>query len=321
MQKTKKNTLSNIAVRPLLTLILLAVAVTAGCPNFATYDDRDPRPPKLELPEFSNAGMIKKVALSLFDNRTQLRFEEVEQSFLLPLSNQVKDNCSDIVLYTPHDSGFPEALIEATFVTEKGGIDNMTIAKIGRVLGLSTVITGRLDNISGFEREKGFWFFKENQHYERIMIQVDMYDVETGAKLISEAYSEELEISDAEFKALATGTVANSPVVMKAFKGLAEDIADDICDFLDDTPWIGFVTRVDNRMVTLSSGADVGLKPGNKLELYNSNKVFSSPKGNRFFLPGTQSGEIEITEVSPNSARGRLLPGATAGPGYSVRFR
>ena len=156
MQKTKNDTLSKITVRPLLTLILLAVAVTAGCANFATYDDRDPRPPKLSLPEFSNAGMIKKVALSLFDNRTQLRFEEVEHSFLLPLNNQVKDNCSDIVLYTPYDSGFPEALIEATFVTEKGDIDNMTIAKIGRMLGLSAVITGRLDNISGFEREKVF---------------------------------------------------------------------------------------------------------------------------------------------------------------------
>ena len=165
----------------LLPLIFLAIALTAGC---ATYDKRDPRPPKLSLPEFSNAGMIKKVALSLFDNRTQLRFEEVEQSFFMPLNNQIKDNCSDMVLYTPYDSGFPGALIEATFVTEKGDIDNMTIAKIGRMLGLSAVITGRLDNISGFEREKGFWLFKENQHYEKIMIQVAMYDIETGAKSI-----------------------------------------------------------------------------------------------------------------------------------------
>ena len=321
MQKTKKYIVSRISVSTLLPLMLLIIAATTGCASYAPYDKRDPRPPKLSLPEFSNDGMTKKVALSLFDNRTQLRFEEVEQSFILPLNNQVKDNCSDIALYTPYDSELPGALIEATLVTEKGDIDNIAIAKIGRMLGLSAVITGRLDNISGFEREKGFWFFKENQHYERILIQVDMYDVETGAKLLSEAYSEELEISDTEYKTLATGTVENSPVVMEAFKELAETIADDLCEILDDTPWISFVTQVDDRMVTLSSGADAGLKPGNKLELYSSDKVFSIPQGSRFFIPGTKSGEIEITEVNPKNARARLLPGSTAGPGYAVRFR
>ncbi len=317
MQKTKK-VLTRISVSALLPLMLLIIAATTGC---ATYDDRDPRPPKLSLPEFSNTGMIKKVALSLFDNRTPLRFEEVEESFLLPLNNQVRDRCSDIVLYTPYDAGFPEALIETTLVTAKGDIDNMTVAKTGRMLGLNAVITGHLGNISGFEREKGIWFFKKNQHYQRVMIYVAMYDIETGAKLLSEAYSKELEISDTEFKALATGTVENSPVVMEAFTELAESIADNVCEILDDTPWVGFVTQVDDRVVTLSSGADTGLQPGRKLELYSSDKTLSIPNGNQFFLPGTKSGEIEITEVYPDSARARLLPGSTASPGYAVRFR
>ena len=318
MQKLKKNTMPTIQVSLLLALILMAITVTAGC---ATYDDRDPRPPKLSLPEFSNAGMIKKIALSLFDNRTQLRFEEIEQSFILPLNHRIKDRCSDIALYTPYDSGFPESLIEATLTTEKGTIDNIGISKAGRTMGLSAVITGRLDNISGFEREKGFWLFKENQHYEKIMIRVAMYDVETGAKFLSDTYSRELEISDTEFKALARGTVENSPIAMEAFKDLAEEIADDICEILDDTPWIGFVTQVDDRTVTLSSGAEAGLKPGKKLELYSSNKMLDNPNGNLFFVPGIKSGEIEITQVTPNSARARLLPGSTAEPGYAVRFR
>ncbi len=313
-----KKIFCSIPVSIWLVSLMTILAATAGC---ASHDKRDPRPPKLSLPEFESDGMTRKVALGLFDNRTQLRFEEVEQSFYKPLNEQVTKQCSSIKLYTPYAAGFTQALAEATLATGKRGVDNMALAKTGRALGLNAVVTGRIENISGFEREKGFWFLKENQHYQRILLHMDMYDIETGAKYLSEAYSEELEISDAEFNALANGTVANSPIIMEAFEQLAEDIAEDICDLLDDIPWVGFVTGVDNGFVTLSSGADVGLKPGSRLELYNSNTILKSRNGSQFFVPGLKTGEIEITTVSADTARARLQPDATAEPGYAVRFR
>jgi len=303
--------------RGVLVAGMLVVFMLAGC---ARFDTRDPRPPKLTLPEFSDGGLINKVALSLFDNRTQLRFEEVELSFYKPFNQQIKDGCQDLVLFTPYDPNFPEALIDATLVPERGALNNMAIAQSGRSLGMGAVITGRLANISGFEREKGFWLFKENQHYERIMIQVEMYATETGAKILSEAYSREIEISDTEFQALANGSVENSPQVMEAFQDIAEDIADDVCNILNEMPWIGFVTRVEKNIVTLSAGSDAGLVPGRRLELYNSDRIFQTPKGTRFFVPGAKTGEIEITAVEANRARAILLPESNAKPGYTVRI-
>ena len=108
---------------------------------------------------------------------------------------------------------------------------------------------------------------------------------------------------------------------MEALEELADDIADDICDILSETRWIGFVTRVANGTVTLSSGADAGLTPGTKLELYNSDRIFKNPRGGRFFVPGTKTGEIEIRVVNPKSAEAILLPDSKAKPGYAVRFR
>jgi len=297
---------------------MLVVIMMAGC---ARFDTRDPRPPKLTLPKFSDGGLVNKVALSLFDNRTQLRFEEVEQSFYKPFNQQIKDGCKNLLLFTPYDPNFPEALVDATLVPERGALNNMAIAQNGRSLGLGAVITGRLANISGFEREKGFWLFKENQHYQRIMIQVDMYATETGAKILSEAYSQEIEINDTEFQALANGSVENSPQVMETFQEIAEDIAEDVCDILNDMTWIGFVTRVKNNTVTLSSGSEAGLVPGRRLELYSSDRIFQTPKGTRFFVPGAKTGEIEITAVEAGRARATLLPESKVGPGYTVRTR
>lgn len=296
----------------------LAVFLLAGC---ARFDSRNPRPPKLTLPEFSNGGLVNKVALSLFDNRTQLRFEEVEQTFYKPFNQQIKDGCQDLVLFTPYDPNFPEALVDATLVPQRGALNNMAIAQIGRTLGLGAVITGRLANISGFQRDKGFWLFKESQHYQRIMIQVDMYATETGAKILSEVYSQEFEISDTEFQALVNGSVENSPQVMETFQEMAEDIAADVCDSLNDMPWIGFVIGVDNDTVTLSSGSDAGLVPGHRLELYSSDRLYQTPRGSRFFVPGSKTGEIEITAVEASRARATLLPDSKAGPGYTVRMR
>jgi len=313
----KKNRTPNTFSVWFLIGFALVMMTAAGC---ATWDDRDPRPPKLSLPEFSDGGLSKKVALSLFDNRTQLRFGEIEQSFLRPLNDLVKKECPSTLFLTPDDPGFPEGLVDATLVREKGALDNMAIAQTGRLAGFCAVLTGRLESISGFEREKGFWLFKSQQHYERVLIQVNMYASETGAKLLSEAYSREIEISDGEFQALQQGSVENSPTVMGALEELAEDIADDVCELLDETPWIGFVTRVDNDTVTLSSGADAGLTPGIRLELYNSDRIFKTRRG-RFFVPGTKTGEIEITAVNPHSARAILLPDSKAGAGYAVRVR
>jgi len=301
----------------LLVACALAGMTAAGC---ATWDDRDPRPPKLSLPEFSDGGLSKRVALSLFDNRTQLRFEEVEQAFLKPLNDLVKNECRNINLLTPYDPGFPRGLVDATLVRKKGALDNMAIARSGRAQGLNAVLTGRLESISGFEREKGFWLFKSQQHYQRVLIQVNMYASETGAKLLSEAYNREIEINDSEFQALSQGSVENSPVVMDVLEELAENIAEDVCERLDDTAWIGFVARVAGDTVTLSSGADVGLKPGIRLALYNSDRIFKTP-GGRFFVPGTKTGEIEITTVHPHTAEATLLPDSKAGPGYVVRVR
>ena len=147
-----------------------------------------------------------------------------------------------------------------------------------------------------------------------------MYASETGAKLLSEAYTREIEISASEFEALRQGSVENSPVVMEVLEELAENIAEDVCEQLDDTAWIGFVTRVDGGTVTLSSGADVGLKPGIRLALYNSDRTFRTP-GGHYFVPGTQTGEVEITTVQPHTAKASLLPDSKAGPGYVVRVR
>jgi len=304
----------------MLGLVLTVMIGLAGC--FTPYDKRDPRPPKLSLPEFENGGMLKKVALSLFDNRTQLRFEEVEQSFFLPFISQIKADGSDMLLSTPYDPDFPAALVDETLDAERGGtLDNLAIAQTSRELGLSAVITGRLENITSVEREKGFWLFKKNQHYERIMIQVDVYEAETGAKLLSNAYLKEIKISDDEFQLLANGAVENSPAVMEAYQDLAEEIGDDVCEILNNTKWIGFVTRVDSDRVTLSSGSDVGLQPGTRLELYNSDRIFKNAKGDRYFVPGIKTGSIEITAANPHSARAKLLPDSKAGPGYVVRFR
>ena len=308
---------SKLSEKILLGFALIILMTTIGC---ATWDDRDPRPPELSLPKFISGSLHKKVALCFFDNQTQLRFDEVEQAFFKPLNDLIKAGGPNLRLYTPYDPNFPPELIQAVLVDETGARDNMAIAQVARQFGFNAVIIGRLDNITGLTKKKGFWLFKKNQHYQKIMTQVDMFAAETGAKLLSEIYAKEIAISNTQFQALARSSVENSSMMIQVLSEVAEDIADDICDRLNDTAWIGFVTRVTDKMVTLSTGKEIGLEPGFKLELYSSNRIFKDANGGHFFVPGIKTGQIQITAVNANSAQATLLPDAKAEAGYAVRL-
>ena len=92
-----------------------------------------------------------------------------------------------------------------------------------------------------------------------------------------------------------------------------------ICDAIVFQPWKGFITSVDDDKIHLNFGGKIGLKIGDLFDVFDSNEIFEGLEGRRFFMPGTKTGEIKITEVHPDTAEAILVSGHDIQSGFCVQ--
>ena len=87
-------------------------------------------------------------------------------------------------------------------------------------------------------------------------------------------------------------------------------ISGKLCEEVTIQPWKSYITSVSGNRVSLSSGSKVGLKPGDVLEIRESEDIIAGANNQRFYIPGDKIGEIELTRVSPDRSDGRITTSA-----------
>lgn len=90
----------------------------------------------------------------------------------------------------------------------------------------------------------------------------------------------------------------------QAVSGVIDDMAVAVNNALACQPFMARVTRVESNRVTLASGATAGLRPGDELNIYRSQRYFDSLEG----TPELTDAKVSITldNVHPDFSTGRL---------------
>lgn len=94
----------------------------------------------------------------------------------------------------------------------------------------------------------------------------------------------------------------------RAVMGLLDDMTRSVNQALACQPFMTRITRVDDQKVTLDAGATVGLRPGDKLNLYRSLKHFDAPDA----TPELQDSKttVRLDSVHPDFSAGLIdVPG------------
>ena len=300
----------------IVLLLPIFIPLIAGCSTFSSIGKtskrviRDIRAP---------AGDLNKiVAITFFENKTLFSDQKLEESFINYLVEILKVSCSDILLVKPRDSGYPEYLVELPKLAS-GWIDNFDLAKTGRQLGLNAIVTGAITDIRINKEEKGFWWFKDIHNFVQVQILVEVYDIQTGAKLLDESFMHKIEVDESDLEATSSTSEIWASVINEAFEHIAADMGEQVCDAVVLQPWNGYITSITADKIIISSGKRAGLNPGDIFEVYGSNGVFKGAEDHRFLIPGLKIGEIKITAVHSDSAEAVLISGQDIQAGSSVR--
>lgn len=305
-------------IRPAVLVLFVAVFIPlmAGCSPFSTIKQatRD----MIQNRSTPGSHLKKKVGIALFENKaiaTDRKFKDIFANFLI---GAISKKRSDILLVKPGDAVYPDYLADPP-KQASGRIDNFELAQRGRQLGLNAIVTGALVDVSGNLKKKGRLWFKSTYEYVQVQVAVAIYDMETGAKILDEKFNYEVEAGEADFDSPAPKKNIDEQTLNRAYEKIAPDIGAAVCNAVVKQPWKGFLASINDNKITISAGAWVGLKPGDLFEVYDTSNVFQNAQGQRFFMPGLKTGEVQITAVSQDMAEAVIVSGDKLKPSDSVR--
>lgn len=296
--------------------LLLCIVSISGCSAYSSIERSTKRLVRdIKAPD---SDLKKRVGVLLFENKTTFVNKDVEKKFINDLYETIASSCPTILLEKPSDSDYPDALTGVPR-TRFGYIDNLALAKAGRQLGLNAIVTGALITVAPDKRKKGILWLKDTHYFVQVRIATEVYDTETAAKLLDKSFVHEVEVDDLDLESIKAGGKVSASIADKAFKAIADEMGEKICDAIVFQPWKGFITSVDDDKIHLNFGGKIGLKIGDLFDVFDSNEIFEGLEGRRFFMPGTKTGEIKITAVHPDTAEAILVSGHDIQSGFCVQ--
>ena len=268
-------------------------------------------PPALEpIPwvRLAKRKLRKQVAfIGLFSRAVNVG-EEIKAYLQDRLWPVFEEQCEDtLTLIRTGDTDFPMAL-NALMRGPYGHLNSFELTTVARFNGLNAIVSGTIIDIRVAKELGGILWYKTPEGQLRITILVEVYDAETGTKLLDRIYIREEEVAELEPGAGEKPRNEDQAVLDRALQSIAEDMGDDVCDVLEDQPWRVFVAGIDGKRITLSAGENVGLQAGNILRVHNS-QIIDGMNNQQFFLTGEKVGRIQIINLFANHAEALLIEG------------
>jgi len=266
----------------------------------------------------SDEDLKRKVGMFNFGNNTLQKTQNFQEIFHKGLPEYLIDQCPGIILLNPAAGGLLNALKEPPKL-KSGLIDGYALTILGRQLGLNAVVTGSLEDIRIIDELQGVLWTKDTQHLLQVFIRVEVFDTRTATKILDDTFDRRIEIDDLEFRMIQESEQIKLPELNETLNRLLTDIGESICDVIRDQPWDGFITEIDSDRYVIPSGTEVGLEPGDILEVFDGSRIMEGLGGQHFFVPGLKIGEIEIVAITANRLEAKLVSGEDIQKGSTVR--
>ena len=298
-------------------LIILSLAfLAAGCSLFPAGTKSGIN----DISKPSGNNLIKRIALTKFENKSFIGQGEFEEIFQNNLFLKFEKACPGISLIKPEETG--NIILSGKLPkTGSGQIDSFKIAEAGRDAGMNAIITGSLIDIAGVEEKRGFLLFERSQSFARVDMIINVYDAATGTKIHEENIKQQIEIAEHEYDAL----MGKTPKCVMEFKEKITDalflIGKSVCSKIRNQPWQGFVISGQGGGITISSGENAGLKTGMVFDAYDAGKIISGADGQKFFMPGQKAGTVKITDVFRDKAEAVILTGSDVKAGSVIKIK
>jgi len=268
------------------------------------------------IQKVAHGTLIKSLGISFIENKTGNSSIDFKESLQKQLSVALGRSCPGLQLFQAGDEKFPPDFAKLPR-RASGSIDTFRMCETGRKFGLSAIITGFVTEIKTGEEPRGILWFRDSYPFIGISVHFDIYDTETGAKLLDESFNYKRNSDELEVESVKAGKI--EPVLLKdAFEHISKDAGRKVCEIMKRQSWKGYVSSVSGDKISISSGSNTGVVPGNVFEVYG-NSLLEGKDGQKFYIPGSKAGVIKITAVNKEDSEAMLVAGDSVKKGYTIK--
>jgi len=200
-------------------------------------------------------------------------------------------------------------------------INTSALGRIGRTYGLGAVLEQRIVDVEYMTAKRGIWGFRKTRTLARASLRVRCFDTATTAVLFDETVTGKVELSEAVWKEAKTTGAYNKEMAEAVLSEVISKTVQGICERLAKEPWKGYIVKNSGERLTLSAGQDVGLTPGDVLEVFQAAEPMQGQGGKVYLVPGLKMGEIRVTHVKEDHAEAVSIYGNNLDKSHCVKLR
>lgn len=317
-------------MKTILTIvtILFCLAGLNGCTFFNALGDMEtPASMKIEWPSWfktkipspwassveipnSNDG-LRRVAMIVYEDISQQRPPEIKDYIGHNLPTLLSQNCRNLIL--PGGLNSPVLSPDALPRLITGDIDNYALADAGRSLGLNTIILVRLMQVNSVNKYSGYMWWRDSRYYVTFDVRIEIYDTVSAVKLVDGSGFRQVEIDENLYIIIQqNGGKVNMNLLMPEFDDFVQfEMSPAICAAVTMIPWQAGIRGNGQKTHRISGAGQVGLLPGDALDIHAHGYVIQGIAGERFWYQGPVTGLARVVEVNAEYVEIEILEGST----------
>lgn len=203
-----------------------------------------------------------------------------------------------------------EKILAEQGLSQSGAVNPQTAVKMGRVLGVNALITGKVTQFGTREFEVGFGGFGGHQVEAKCAIDCRMVNTTTGAIMLAEtaqASDSQVGVSVSSWHNLQIGgTGFDSTLIGQVSRKAISQLVDKIG--LQAGKVEGKVAAILSDKIIINLGKNSGFVEGDVLEVFRRGEPILDPDtGEVLEQNETKIGEIKITAIKTNSSEATVV--------------
>jgi len=182
--------------------------------------------------------------------------------------------------------------------------------------GMNALIIAVLNPLEATTRKTGIWPFRDLSRIIEISMTVNIVDTTSGCLYLTELDSGEMDFLIDELPGRDENEVIDQIIEAKMPRILKRQSAA-VIESLAKEPWTGKILSVEDGMIKINGGKDVGVRPDQLFTVFARGESITCRAGRSFDILGNKIGEIKTTSIMEKHslavpvAEGSFLAGQT----------
>lgn len=187
-------------------------------------------------------------------------------------------------------------------------------------MDMNVLITCILNPFEIETKKSGLWPFHRVKKEIKVSISLQAIDITYGTLFFNRLEIRKFKVDNDESEEEEIRRIDDEKL-NKELSSMLDDLSSDLLDSLHTLPWSGHIEHVDEGLLKVDGGSDIGITEGHVFEVYGKREEIQSVSGKSYYFLGPKDGEIRVKEVEEHYSLAVPLDEKQFNEGQIVRIK